>query len=61
MKDNGKFCEQMAKAIIELGTEEALSCMARIICAVAQHQGKEIEFHCDIGTVSVQPIELHKH
>ncbi|NRB79167.1 MAG: hypothetical protein HRU38_10930 [Saccharospirillaceae bacterium] len=61
MADNSEFCEQMANAIVTLGTEEALSCMARMICAVAQHQGKEIEFKCDIGTVSVQPIDLKKH
>ncbi|GIC77182.1 hypothetical protein FMO003_25820 [Moritella sp. F3] len=29
MTDNSEFCDQMAKAIVSLGTGEALACMTR--------------------------------
>ena len=54
MTDNSEFCEQIGAAIIQLGTHEALSCMARMLAAVAQHQGSDIQFDCDLATVTVE-------
>jgi hypothetical protein len=33
---NTKFCDQIGKALIDLGTKETLSCMARMMSAIAQ-------------------------
>ncbi len=52
---NRIFCEQMARALVDLGTEETLSCMGRMMCAIASDQGVELEFDCDLGTVSIKP------
>lgn len=52
--DNSAFCEQIGNALVTLGTKEALSCMARMMAAVAHKQGADIEFDCDIGTVTVE-------
>jgi len=54
VNDNEVFCEQMANAIVQLGTNEALSCMARMMVAVAQNQALDLEFDCDLGVVSVE-------
>lgn len=53
MADNREFCEQIGAAIVTLGTQEALSCMARMMCAIAHDQGVELEFECDLGVVEV--------
>ena len=74
MTDNSEFCEQIGAAIIQLGTHEALSCMARMLAAVAQHQGSDIQFDClvfrtytlvsrgrkydDIGTSELSPCSF---
>lgn len=55
---NKQFCEQMANAIVQLGTEEALSCMGRMMCAIASQQGVELDFDCDLGTVNIRPKSL---
>lgn len=55
---NKLFCDQMGKALVDLGTEEALSCMARMMCAVASNQGVTLEFDCDLGSVNVKPKSL---
>jgi hypothetical protein len=54
MPDNREFCEQIGAALVNLGTKEAMSCMARMMTAVAQKQGADIEFDCDLGVVSVE-------
>lgn len=55
---NKLFCEQMANALVKLGTEETLSCMGRMMCAIASHQGVELDFDCDLGTVNIKPKTL---
>jgi hypothetical protein len=52
--DNKVFCEQMADAIVNLGTNEALSCMARMMVAIAQNQNLDLQFDCDLGVVSIE-------
>ncbi len=54
MADNNEFCEQMANALVNLGTKETLSCMARMMVAIAQKQGADLEFDCDLGVVSIE-------
>jgi hypothetical protein len=58
MPDNKEFCEQIANAIVKLGTNEALSCMARMMAAIAQHQNVDLEFDCDLGVVSIERKEI---
>lgn len=41
--------------MVTLGTEEALSCMARVMCWVAADQGQPIQFECDLGVVTIEP------
>ncbi|HDX8356806.1 TPA: hypothetical protein RQN15_000534 [Aeromonas hydrophila] len=55
MADNKEFADQIAAAIVGLGTEEALSCMARVMCWVAADQGQPIQFECDLGVVAIEP------
>ncbi len=55
MSDNREFAEQIGAAVGSLGTEEALSCMARVMCWIATNQGVTIKFECDLGTVSIEP------
>lgn len=57
-KPNNDFCQQMADALIKLGTKETLSCMARFMSAIAQDQGVALEFDCDLGTVQIEPKPL---
>jgi hypothetical protein len=52
--NNTEFCDQIAKALIDLGTNETLSCMARMMSAIAQKQGADIEFDCDLAVVIVE-------
>lgn len=61
MADNTEFCEQIGDALVKLGTKETLSCMARMMAAIAQKQGADLEFDCDLGTVSIErkTIELN--
>lgn len=59
MSDNTEFCEQIGKALVDLGTKETLSCMARMMAAVAQNQGADIEFDCDLAVVSVERKPLN--
>lgn len=54
VNDNAEFCEQIGDAMIKLGVQETMSCMARTLAAVAQHQGSDIQFDCDLATVSVE-------
>ena len=58
MPDNTEFCEQVANAIVELGTKEALSCMARMMAAIAHHQNVDLEFDCDLAVVSIERKEI---
>ena len=44
----------MADAIVNLGTNEALSCMARMMVAIAQNQNLDLQFDCDLGVVSIE-------
>lgn len=55
---NKRFCEQMGEALVNLGTTETLSCMARMMCAIAHNQSVELEFECDLGTVVITPKNL---
>ena len=57
MADNKEFAEQIAAAMVELGTEEALGCMARVMCWVAADHGQAnpIQFECDLGVVTIEP------
>ncbi|RPG68450.1 MAG: hypothetical protein CBC02_000165 [Flavobacteriaceae bacterium TMED42] len=54
VNDNAEFCEQIGEAMIKLGVQETMSCMARMMAAVAQKEGGDIQFDCDLGTVSVE-------
>ena len=54
VNDNAEFCEQIGEAMIKLGVQETMSCMARMMAAVAQKEGVDIQFDCDLGTVSVE-------
>ena len=54
VNDNAEFCEQIGEAMIKLGVKETMSCMARMMVAVAQKEGVDIEFDCDLGAVSVE-------
>lgn len=54
VNDNAEFCEQIGDAMIKLGVQETMSCMARMMAAVAQKEGIDIQFDCDLGTVSVE-------
>lgn len=59
---NHEFCEQMGQALVKLGTNEALSCMGRLMCAIAHQHGAELMFECDLGTVTVTPAQIpQKH
>ncbi|EGR0468541.1 hypothetical protein FG064_16215 [Vibrio cholerae] len=59
---NREFCQQMADALVALGTEETLSCMARFMSAIAQHQNVTLEFDCDLASVHIEPKQLpNKH
>lgn len=52
----------MAQALVQLGTEETLSCMARFMSAVAHNQGVALEFNCDLAKVQIEPKQLpQKH
>lgn len=55
MPDNSEFCEQIGQAILELGTKEAASCMARALIAMATKVGTDVEFNCELGQVLVLP------
>lgn len=55
MADNKEFAEQIAAAMVELGTEEAIGCMSRVMCWVAAGQGQPIQFECDLGVVTIEP------
>lgn len=55
MADNKEFAEQIAAAMVALGTEEALSCMSRVMCWVAADHGQPIQFECDLGVVAIEP------
>tara|TARA_Y100001973_G_C5190058_1_gene330404 strand:- start:1177 stop:1398 length:222 start_codon:yes stop_codon:yes gene_type:complete len=54
VNDNAEFCEQIGEAMIKLGVQETMSCMARMMAAVAQKEGVNIQFDCDLGVVSVE-------
>lgn len=55
MADSKEFAEQIAAAIVDLGIEEALSCMARVMCWVAADHDQPIQFECDLGVVAIEP------
>ena len=55
MADNKEFAEQIAAGMVTLGTEEALSCMSRVMCWVAADHGQSIQFECDLGVVIIEP------
>ncbi len=56
-KGNREFCDQIAQALVSLGTEETLGCMARMMCAITTHQGVDLEFNCSLGKVSIERAE----
>lgn len=58
MPDNREFCESMVAALTSLGPEEALSCMARMMCAIASNHGGEMDFTCDLGVVTIVPTPI---
>lgn len=51
---NRQFSEQIGKALQELGTEEAIACMARALVFIAHSVGNDLEFTCDQGVVSIE-------
>lgn len=55
MADNKEFAEQIAAAMVTLGTDEALKCMGRVMCWVAADHGQPIRFECDLGVVTIEP------
>lgn len=55
MADNREFAEQIGVAVASLGTNEALGCMARVMCWVASDHGQTIQFECDLGVVTIEP------
>lgn len=55
MADNKEFTEQIAAAMVTLGTEDALGCMSRVMCWVAADHGQPIQFECDLGVVTIEP------
>ena len=55
MADNREFAEQIGVAVANLGTNEALGCMARVMCWVATGHGQTIQFECDLGVVTIEP------
>ncbi len=55
MADNREFAAQIGAAVASLGTNEALSCMARVMCWVAANHGHTIQFECDLGVVTIEP------
>ncbi|EOX3447536.1 hypothetical protein VCSRO91_2831 [Vibrio cholerae] len=55
---NREFCQQMADALVTLGTEEVLNCMARFMSAIAQHQNATLEFDCDLASVRIETKQL---
>ncbi|QJT37098.1 hypothetical protein E4188_22645 (plasmid) [Aeromonas media] len=58
MADNREFAEQIGAAVTNLGTDEALGCMARVMCWVAADHGHPIQFECDLGVVTIEPKPL---
>lgn len=60
MVSNREFCEQLGNALVTLGTNETLACMARLMAAIAHRQGADLEFDCDVGVVTVERKEI-KH
>ena len=56
-KENREFCEQIGQALVSLGTEETLGCMARMMCAISTHQGGDLELICSLGKVSIERVE----
>lgn len=52
--DNRLFCEQLGHALLTLGTEETLACMARMMVAIAQRKHADLIFNCDLGTVTIE-------
>lgn len=52
--DNTEFCDQMGQALKSLGTKETLACMARMMIAIAHTQGSDLEFNCELGTITVE-------
>lgn len=55
MSDNREFAEQIGAAVVSLGTNEALGCMARVMCWVASDHGQTIQFECNLGVVTIEP------
>jgi len=52
--DKRQFCEQIAEAIKQLGTEEAAGCMARSLICMAHAAKIDFEFTCDQGVVALE-------
>ena len=54
MADNREFAEQIGAAVANLGTNEALGCMARVMCWVVSDHDQTIQFECDLGVVTIE-------
>ncbi|WP_234498067.1 hypothetical protein [Vibrio maritimus] len=52
-KQKEQFYQHIVEALVELGTEETLSCMARFMLAVAHQQGTKLELYCDLVYIHV--------
>lgn len=61
MEMNEEFCEQMGRALLNLGTKETISCMARLMSAIAQREGTDLVFECDLGKVTIQRHKIKNH
>jgi hypothetical protein len=48
------LAEQIAESIKNVGAEETASIMGRALCYMAQVSKNNMEFNCDIGTVTVE-------
>lgn len=58
---NKLFSEQIGEAMKTLGVAETASCMARALIYTAAIDGKEVEFDCDLGTLTIQLKELPRN
>jgi hypothetical protein len=61
-QDREHFYQQIAEAMLQLGTEEALACMARVMSAIAHQQGNHLKLDCDLAIIDVKPkVPLQRH
>ncbi|CZF79688.1 hypothetical protein GMA8713_01086 [Grimontia marina] len=52
------LAEAIGESVKTVGAEESASIMARALCWLAQVDGNDIEFTCDLGTVTIECAEI---